>query len=85
MSIENGKEALGIRRIAIFDDHVEDQTAATSGQSELVAVENIAAALADDVGMRFDQADQLLRRRRQVDRPAWFRPGKDLAGWHGMR
>ena len=60
MALEHGKEALGICRIAGLDDEVEDQAAAAGGEIELVTVVHIAAALDDDVGMRLEQADQLL-------------------------
>src|SRR5271156_440838 len=36
-----------------------DQAAAASGQVELVAIFNLAAALDDDVGVRLEQADDL--------------------------
>jgi hypothetical protein len=38
---------------------VEDQAASAGGQVELVAVLNVATALDDDVGVRFEQADGL--------------------------
>ena len=47
-------------------DDVEDQAAAAGGQIELVTVVHVAAALDDDVGMRLEQADQLLAGRHRL-------------------
>ena len=60
VAFEHGQEALGVGRVAGFDDEIEDQAALAGGQVELVAVLHVAAALDDDVGMRLEQADQLL-------------------------
>jgi hypothetical protein len=43
-----------------LDPGVEDQAAPAGGQVELVAVLNLAPALDDDVGVRLEQADDLL-------------------------
>jgi hypothetical protein len=43
-----------------LDPGVEDHAAAAGGQVELVAVLNLAAAFDDDVGVRLEQADDLL-------------------------
>src|SRR5713101_5143303 len=66
VTLEHGKEALGIGRIAGLDDDVEDQAAAAGGEVDLVAVTHVAATLDDDVGMRLEQADQLLARRHRL-------------------
>jgi hypothetical protein len=42
------------------DHQVEDQAASAGGQVELVAVLNVAAAFDDDVGVRLEQADDLV-------------------------
>ena len=59
MALEHGQEPFAVRRIAGLDDQVEDQAAPASGQVELVAILNVAAALDDDVGVRLEQADDL--------------------------
>src|SRR6202034_452983 len=59
VALEHGPAPLTVRRIAGFDHQVEDQAAAASGQVELVAIFNLAAALDDDVGVRLEQADDL--------------------------
>ncbi len=59
VAVEHGQEAFAVRRIAGLDHQVEDQAAAASGQVELVAIFNLAAALDDDVGVRLEQADDL--------------------------
>ena len=60
MALQHGQEPFAIRRIAGFDHQVEDQAAAAGGQVELVSVLNLAPALDDDVGVRLEQADDLL-------------------------
>src|SRR5262245_65824260 len=60
MAIEHRHKALGIGRIAGFDDDIEDQSAFAGRQVELVSVLNLATAFDDDVGVRLEQADQLL-------------------------
>src|ERR1700758_4367574 len=59
MALEHGQEPVAVRRIAGFDDKVEDQAASAGGEVELVAVLNIASALDDDVCVRLEQADDL--------------------------
>ncbi|RUW28498.1 hypothetical protein EOA38_25400 [Mesorhizobium sp. M1E.F.Ca.ET.041.01.1.1] len=44
----------------LLDHHIEDHAAPAGGEVELVAVFGIAAAFEDDIGMLFEQADQLL-------------------------
>src|SRR5665811_671972 len=44
MALEHGQEPFAVRRIASFDHQVEDQAASASGQVELVAILNLAAA-----------------------------------------
>ena|GEM_PF-4574467 len=51
-----------IAAVGGFDDEIEDQSAPAGGQIELMSV--VDAALDDDVGMRFEQADKLLAGRR---------------------
>lgn len=58
LTLQHGQEPLGIGRIADFDDDVEDQATAPARQVDLVAILHVAAALDDDVGVRFEQADQ---------------------------
>jgi len=66
MAIEHGQKALGIGRIAGLDDDIKDQAALAGGQVELVPVLHLTAAFDDDVGMRLEQADQLLARRNHL-------------------
>ena len=60
VAVKHGQEAFAVRRIAGLDHQVEDQAAAASGQVELVAVLNLTAAFDDDVGVRLEQADDLV-------------------------
>ena len=60
MALKHGQEPFAVRRIAGLDHQVEDQAAPARGQVELVAVLNLAAAFDDDVGVRLEQADDLL-------------------------
>ena len=60
VALEHGQEPLAIRRIAGLDHQVEDQATPAGGQVELVAVLNLAPAFDDDVGVRLEQADDLL-------------------------
>ena len=66
LAIEHGQEALGIGGVAGFDDDVEDQAALASDEVELVSVLHVTAALDEDVGMRLEQADQLLAGRHRL-------------------
>src|ERR1700722_16643170 len=59
-AVKHGQEVFAVRRIAGLDHQVEDQAAAASGQVELVAVLNLTAAFDDDVGVRLEQADDLV-------------------------
>jgi hypothetical protein len=60
VALERGQQPLAVGRIARFDDEVEDQAASAGGQVELVAV-RVLAALADDVGMGFEQLTSFSR------------------------
>src|SRR5271166_4773391 len=60
VALQHGQEPVAVRRIAGLDHKVEDQAAPASGQVELVAILNLAAAFDDDVGVRLEQADDLL-------------------------
>src|SRR3954462_4887533 len=60
VALQHGQEPFAVGRVARFDHQVEDQAAFAGGQVELVTVINVAAALDDDVGMRLEQADQLV-------------------------
>ena len=66
MALQHGQEPLAVGRVAGLDHEVEDQAAPAGGQVELVAVLDVAAALDDDVGMRLEQADQLLAGRHRL-------------------
>ena len=59
MALQHGQESFAVGRVADFDHEVEDQAAPASGQVELMAIFNVAAAFDDDVGMRLEQADDL--------------------------
>src|SRR6516165_9359900 len=60
VALEHRQEALAVGGIAGLDHQVEDRAALAGGQVELVAIFNVAAAFDDNVGMRFEQADDLL-------------------------
>src|SRR6202008_1763473 len=60
IALEHRHKALGISRIAGFDDDIEDQSAFAGRQVELVSVLNLTTAFDDDIGVRLEQADQLL-------------------------
>ena len=84
VAVEHRQEALGIGRVAGFDDEIEDQAALAGDQIELVTALHVASALDDDVGMRLEHADQLLAgrqrlamRRRSCQRIASV-PGEDF-------
>src|SRR5712671_3363762 len=66
VALEHGKEALGIGRVAGLDDDIEDQAALAGGQVQLVTVMHLAAALDDDIGVRLEQANQLLAARHRL-------------------
>ena len=66
MAIEHRHKALGIGRIASFDDDIEDQSAFAGRQVELVSVLNLTTTFDDDVGVRLEQADQLLTGRHDL-------------------
>ena len=59
MALQHGQEPFAVRRIVGFDHQVEDEAASATGQIELVAVFNLAAAFDDDVRARLEQADDL--------------------------
>ena len=60
MALKHGQEPFAVGWIAGLDDQVEDQAAAAGRQVEFVTVLNLAAALDNDVGVRLEQADDLL-------------------------
>src|SRR6201982_685963 len=66
MAIEHRHKALGIGRIAGFDDDIEDQSAFAGRQVELVSVLNLRTPFDDDVGVRLEQADELLTGRHDL-------------------
>ena len=66
VAIEHRQEAVGIGRITALDNDIEDQAAFAGGHVKLVAVLNLTTAFEDDVGMRLEQADQLLARRHRL-------------------
>jgi hypothetical protein len=47
-------------------DDIEDQAALAGGQVQLVTVVHLAAALDDDIGVRLEQANQLLAARHRL-------------------
>ena len=59
VALQHGQEPFAVGRVAGFDHQVEDQAAPAGGQVELVAIFDVAAAFDDDVGMGFEQADDL--------------------------
>jgi hypothetical protein len=69
VAFQHRQQALAVGRVAGFDDEVEDQSASAGGEIEFVAVVDVAAALDDDVGMRLEQAYQLLAGRNRIPRP----------------
>jgi hypothetical protein len=48
VAVEHRREALGVGRVAGFDDDIEDQSALAGCQVELVPVLNLTTALDDD-------------------------------------
>ena len=58
-ALHHGQEPFAVGRIVGLDHKVEDQAGAASGQVELAAVLNLAAAFDDDVGVRLEQAHDL--------------------------
>lgn len=60
VALQHRQQAVAVGRVACFDHQIEDQAAPAGGQVEFVAVLGVAAAFDDDIGMRFEQADQLL-------------------------
>jgi hypothetical protein len=55
LAIEHRQEALGHRRIAGFDDDLDDQPALAGDEVELVSVLHGTAALDDNVRVRLEQ------------------------------
>jgi hypothetical protein len=66
LMLEHRQEALGVGGVAGLDDDIEDQTAVAGDQVELVSVLHVAGTLDDDVGMRLEQAYQLLTGRHHL-------------------
>lgn len=66
MARQHRQQAVAIGRVACFDHQIEDHAAPAGGQVEFVAVPGIAAAFDDDIGVRFEQADQLLAGRHRL-------------------
>jgi hypothetical protein len=87
LAIEHRQEALGIGGIAGLDDDIEDQAALTGSEIELVFVLHLTTPLDDDVGVRLEQADQLLAGRHRL--APRFREGRLLSTrrslWSMMR
>src|SRR5215472_8052692 len=65
VAVEHRQKALAVGGIAILDDDIEDQSAPARRQLQLVPVLNLTPTLENDVGVRLEQADQLL--------PGWHR------------
>ena len=63
MTVEHGQEAFAVRRIAVLDDQIKDQAAPAGCEVELVTILDPPAAFDDNIGMRLEQADDLLARR----------------------
>lgn len=66
MAFKHRHEALTVRRIAGFDDRIEDESAAPRDQVEFVTVLNLTPTLDDDVGVRLEQAHYLLASRHHL-------------------
>ena len=66
LAFEHRQEALGVGGVADLDDDIEDQAAAAGDQVKLVSVLHVTGTLDDDVGMRFEQAYQLLAGRHRL-------------------
>lgn len=60
MTVQHRQEAGSIGRVASFHDDVEDEPASAAREVQFVPILHAAPALYDDVGMRFEQAHQLL-------------------------
>ena len=52
----------GVRRVAFFDDEIENDAAAAGRERHLVPVVSLSPILDDDIGMRLEEADELLGR-----------------------
>ena len=61
-----GRKRSASAGVAGLDDDIEDRAALAGDQVELVSVPHIAGALDDDVGMRLEQAYQLLAGRHRL-------------------
>jgi hypothetical protein len=60
VALQHRQQAVTVGRVSCLDHQIEDHAAPAGGQVELVAVFGIAAAFDDDIGMRFEQADDLI-------------------------
>ena len=60
MRVEHGQEAFTVRRIAVLDDQIKDQAAPAGCEVELVTILDAPPAFDDNIGMRLEQADDLL-------------------------
>ena len=60
VTLQHGQEPFAVCRIAGFDHHVQNQAAPAGDQIEFMTIFDVAAALDDDVGMRLEQADDLV-------------------------
>ena len=58
--IEHADEERDVGGVAGFDDPVENDAALATGEGDLVTIVRVAAVLADDVGVRFEDGDELL-------------------------
>ena len=66
VALQHRQQAVAVGRVAGLDHQIEDHAAPAGGQVEFVAVLGVAAAFDDDIGMRLEQADQLLAGRHRL-------------------
>jgi hypothetical protein len=66
VTLQHRQEPLAVGRVAGFDHQIEDHAAPAGGQIELVAIMDVAAGLDDDIGMRLEQAHQLVAGRHRL-------------------
>ncbi len=60
MALEGGDERLRVGAIASLDDAIEEEVALAAGEQDLVAVDDFALSLFDDVGVGFEEGDDFL-------------------------
>jgi hypothetical protein len=60
VTLQHRQQAVTVGRVSGLDHQIEYHAASAGGQIELLAVFGVTAAFDDDIGMRFEQADDLI-------------------------